>query len=333
VRYGSVLKGGPQVSVLGLGCAAMLGRTGRGESLKALGAAWDAGITLYDTARSYGYGESEALLGQFFSGERRSRAVICTKFGILPAAKNWKQRLKPVAQAAVKAFPGLRGIAQRQAADQLVAGSFSVELLHASLETSLRQLRTDYVDVLLMHAAPVNVLEQDDLLDSLARLVEAGKVRVAGISGDANVIAASFERRPKGLRAAQFAMNLSELKLADITSNAAREGWFLVANHPFGGPSGVAECRRRIEAMRDDASLNSELREKMRPDAQLMPELLLNMILSDTGVNSIIPAMMSTHHLHSNVLAVERCRFSPEELATLRRMLAAGTESGGLQPV
>ena len=57
-----------QVSVLGFGCAALMGRVGRRDSLAALAAAQDAGINFFDTARSYGYGESEALLGQFLTG-------------------------------------------------------------------------------------------------------------------------------------------------------------------------------------------------------------------------------------------------------------------------
>ena len=301
----------------------MLGRTGRRDSLAALGAAWDAGITLYDTARSYGYGESEGLLGEFFAGERRRQAVLCTKFGILPAGKNWKQRVKPLAQAAVKVFPGLRAAARRQAAGQMVVGNFSVELLRTSLETSLRALRTDYVDMLLMHAAPESVLEQDDLLEALERLVEAGKVRMAGISGEADVIAASFARKPRALKTAQFAMNVMHMDLATETEKAALDGWVLVANHPFGGPEGVGECRRRISALREDPELPRELREKLQPDEQLIAEIVLNLILRGTGVHAVIPAMMQLDHLRGNVRAVEQCRFTDEELQRLRVALGA----------
>lgn len=313
----------------------MLGRTGRRESLKALGTAWDAGITFYDTARSYGYGESEGLLGEFFAGERRRQAVICTKFGIVPAARNWKQRVKPLAQGAIRLLPGLRDVARRQAAGQLIAGEFSVDLLHTSLETSLRQLRTHYVDMLLLHAAPSGVLEQNDLLEALQRLVESGKVRMAGISGEGDVITASFEQRPKGLRTAQFAMNIvSDMTLVWATQQAARDGWFLVANHPFGGPSGVAECRGRIEAIRQDVSLDPQLREKMTLDPQLMPEVVLNMILRDTGVHAVIPAMMDARHIAANTRAVNHCRFSSEELAMLRGAFAGRASSGRiLRPV
>lgn len=322
------------MSVLGLGCAPMLGRAGRRDSLRALAAAWDAGITFYDTARSYGYGESEALLGEFFDGGRRNQAVICTKFGILPAKKNWKQRVKPLAQAAIKLLPAMRQAVRSQAVGQLIRAEFSVPLLQTSVETSLRKLRTDYVDILLLHAAPLGVLEKDDLLGALQGMVESGKVRMAGISGDADVIATSLERRPKGIATAQFAMNTSDMRLAAVMPNAAREGWFLVANHPFGGPQGVVATRRTIEAIRNDASLDEELRSKLRADSQLMPELILNSILSDTGVHAVIPAMIDTHHLESNVRALESCRFTPSELASLRATLVAGAGSAShLQPV
>ena len=318
MRYVSLPCGGPQVSVLGLGCAAMLGRSGRRESLAALSAAYDAGITFYDTARSYGYGESEVLLGEFFAG-RRDSVVLCTKFGILPAPPGgWKQKLKPLARSVVRLFPGLRSAVRKQAADQMVQGQFSVEVLRASVETSLRSLKTDYVDMLLMHAAPMSVLQQDDLLDEMGRLVEQGKVRMAGISGEHNVIAGTFTQRPSVLTTAQFAVNISNLEFTRHTLPAAEAGMFLVANHPFGGPMGVDQCRRRIEEMRVSEELPITLREKLTADAQLMPEVVLNVILSGTGISAVIPAMMQTSHLAGNVRAVEQCRFTAEELALLR---------------
>ena len=313
----------PGISVLGLGCSALLGRAGRAESLTALGAAVDAGITFFDTARSYGYGESETLLGEFFAGGSRTRqqVVLCTKFGILPGAKGgWKQRMKPLAQAVVKAVPALRGMARRQAAGQIAANQFSVEVLHSSLEASLRELRTDYVDMLLMHGAPMSVLAQDDLLGALERLVESGKVRMAGISGELDVIGATFARRPAVLRTAQFALNLGTLAFAEEARRVAGE-MLLVGNHPFGGPVGVAATQARIAALASDAALPETLRAKLREgagDRQMFPEILLNVLLRGTGLSAIVPAMMQVKNLRSNVAAVERCRFTDEELAAMR---------------
>jgi len=318
MRHCKVLDGGPEVSELGLGCAAMMGSVGRRDSLRALAAAWDAGITLYDTARSYGYGESESLLGEFLLGERRSRAVISTKFGILPAARGGKQRVKPLAQAVVRAIPALRGVAQRQAAAQLVQGDFSVDLLRTSLEASLRALKTDYVDLLLMHAAPITALENDGLLEAMERLVEEGKARMAGISGEHEVVQAAFAKRPPTLTTAQFALGPGSMSFASAAREAAGQGWFLVANRPFGGAAGARECEKRIAAMRADASLPDQLRAKLEPDAGLMPEVALNMILRGTGVHAVIPAMMRLEHLAANVRAVEQCRFNDEELELLR---------------
>jgi aryl-alcohol dehydrogenase-like predicted oxidoreductase len=321
MRTVSMPTGGPPVSVLGFGCAAMLGRSGRRESVAALRGAWDAGITFYDTARSYGYGESEKLLGEFLAG-KRTQAVLCTKFGILPAAQNWKQKVKPVVRAAVRLVPSLRGAVQRQAAGQIIATHFSVELMQSSLEASLRSLRTDYVDMLLLHAAPMSVLAQDDLFEALQRLVESGKVRAAGISGGHDVIAAAFSQRTHGLNTAQFAMNMEHMGFVPETRKAAHDGWFLVANHPFGGPSGVSVCRQKIEHLRSDTSLPESLREKLTPDPLLMAEVVLNTILSGTGVQSVIPAMMKPEHLAANIRAVQHCRFTPDELALLRSALA-----------
>src|ERR1700722_2718455 len=84
-----------KISVLGFGCAPLMGRVGRRDSLKALAAAENGGINFFYTARWYGYGEIEGLLGAFLKGRRQS-AVICTKFGILPAKGGWKQKVKPL---------------------------------------------------------------------------------------------------------------------------------------------------------------------------------------------------------------------------------------------
>ena len=320
MRYVPLPNGGPEVSVLGLGCAAMMGSAGRRDSLTALHTARDAGINFFDTARSYGHGASEGLLGEFFAG-RRDQVVLCTKFGILPAPLGWKQRIKPLARTALKLFPGLRKTVRRQAGDLSTANNFSVEVLRASLETSLRELCTDYVDILLMHAAPIGVLAQLDLFAELERFVAEGKVRLAGISAEPEVIAATFTQRPPILQTAQFACNISNFAfLNEIKSTPPK--MFLVANHPFGGPLGVAESRRRIAALRTDPTLSAELRAKLDPaDPRLLPEIIFNAILN-AGIDAIVPAMLSPAHLASNCRAIEQCRFTSAELTHLRQTLA-----------
>jgi aryl-alcohol dehydrogenase-like predicted oxidoreductase len=333
MRYRPLLTGGPQVSVLGLGCAAMMGSAGRRQSLTALGAALDHGINFFDTARSYGYGASEGLLGEFFAG-RRDTVVLCTKFGILPARRSWKQTLAPMVRGLLKVVPSLRGAVRRQAGQLFTADQFSVPLLRSSFETSLRELRTEYVDLLLMHAAPPSVLDQDDLLDALGRLVEEGKVRVAGISGELPTIERTFAERPPVLGSAQFACNLGNFGLLERTASglldrsghAASPGMFLVGNHPFGGPGGVAVTRSRIASLAADAALDGALRAKLdTKDPELLPDVMLNAILTGTGISAVIPAMLNPRHLAANCRVVSQSRFTPEEIVTVRGLLAAST--------
>jgi aryl-alcohol dehydrogenase-like predicted oxidoreductase len=316
-----------KMSVLGFGCAPLMGRVGRKDSLAALAAAENAGINFFDTARSYGYGESEALLGGFLKS-RRPSMVICTKFGILPPKGGWKQKVKPLAQAAIRIFPALRKHARRQAAGQSSGGQFSVQVLRESFEISLRELQTDYVDMLLMHAATLEVLDKDDLLEAMERLVESGKVRMAGISGDHAVIAETFRRQPKAMTTAQFALNRTSLDFVRETRKPEAQKLLLVANHPFGGPAGVSSLSDSIAAMGHSATLPADLRGKLREnDPQLMPEILLNAILDGTGVSAVLPSMVRTASLASNVRALEDCRFSAEELELLRVELIRQTVS------
>lgn len=321
-----------QISELGFGCSAVAGRVSRKESLLALHAAYDAGITLYDTARSYGYGQSEHVVGDFLEG-RRDTVVLCTKFGIMPVAMGgWKQKLRPMAQLAVRALPGLRAVAQKQLKDQFVPNQFTPEILRVSLETSLRELKTDYVDMLLLHAAPVTVLQQHDLLDAMDRLVQSGKVRVAGISGDLPVIETYFAERPKPLRTAQFSLNLSNL---GFTASSRQNGdLLLVGNHVFGGPGGVAAGKAMLSKLVASPDVPADLQEKLDlNDPQTVPEVVLNCVLRGTGLTAIVPAMMQLRHIESNVKALEQCRFADHEIAFLQRYFTDTSQPADLPTV
>lgn len=310
------------VSVIGMGCAAMMGRAGKRESLAALGAAYDAGITFYDTARSYGYGACEGLLGEFFASGRRDSVVLCTKFGILPGNPGgWKNKVKPLARAVLGVAPQLRQMVRKHAADQFVPGQFSVETLRSSLQTSLRELKTDYVDILLLHGPPSSVLQQDDIFEELRRLVDSGKVRLAGVSAEGNVIRAVFAQHSPVLKVAQFPLNPFSMDLASETPNAAKS-LMLIANHPFGGAEGITRCRNQIDRLRQDPAVPQSLREKLdASDESLLPEFALNSIIHDTGVSVVIPSMLQPSHLKNNIRAIEQCRFSPTELQLIRRSL------------
>ncbi len=229
--------------------------------------------------------------------------------------------MKPIARAALCVVPQPSGTVRKHVADQFVPGQFSVATLRSSFATSLRELKTDYVDILLMHGRSASVLQQEDILEELRRLIDSGKVRVAGVSADGDIIRAVFGKHSPILQAAQFPMNPFSMDLASQTPDAAKS-LMLIANHPFGGAEGIARCRHQIDRLRLDPSVPQTLREKLDArDESLLPELVLNSIIEDTGVSVVIPSMLQPAHLKSNTRAIERCRFSAAELQLIRKSL------------
>jgi len=129
-----------------------------------LAAAFASGVTHFDTAPLYGFGESERALGQFLRG-RRDKLTLTTKFGLqaapLAARLAVFQRL---ARAALKLFPVLRKAAVRNSGALYKPPSFSLAEVRTSLDKSLRALRTDYVDFFLAHQASSDALPGEDVL-------------------------------------------------------------------------------------------------------------------------------------------------------------------------
>jgi aryl-alcohol dehydrogenase-like predicted oxidoreductase len=314
---------GKQASVLGFGCGAVMGRVGRGDSLRAVGAAWDAGVTLFDTARSYGYGEAEGLLGEFLKG-CRDRAVISTKFGIWPRRQNLLKKIaKPMVRTALRVMPSARAVVRRGAAREIVGGQFSVEALRRSLEESLRQLRTDYVDLLFLHEGTISAMRNEDLLAELEVLIRTGKVRRAGISAETEVVLEAIADGPEVLHAMQFAANLFDLRVTDSIYQNPRE-LFLIGNHPFGGVAGVDQMRLKLAEIAGDTSLPAELREKLKEDERgVLAEIIFGVVLRGTGIHAVVPSMLREQNLQANVAAVESMRFSDAELKLLRNLFAS----------
>jgi D-threo-aldose 1-dehydrogenase len=169
-------------SHLGFG-SALLHHALRSRDRQALlGAVLDAGFTHFDTARMYGEGMAERELGRFLRG-RRQDVTIATKFGI-PA--NWAfERMPPLlyAHRALGRFgrhllPNHWGQRSR---------ALSAKAAELSLSRSLRALRTDWIDLLLVHE-PV-VAERRAVLqlaEWLQRQKTSGRVRYVGLAGNAN---------------------------------------------------------------------------------------------------------------------------------------------------
>jgi aryl-alcohol dehydrogenase-like predicted oxidoreductase len=154
MRYRSLGDSGLMVSVAGLGCNNFGRRVDLAGTRAVVDAAMDAGITMLDTADTYGDGgASEDLLGEVLAG-RREQVVLATKFG----HQGYDMGYGPAAGA-----KGGRAYIRR------------------AIEASLRRLRTDYVDLYQLHT-PDPVTPVAETLAALTELVAEGKVRYLGNS-------------------------------------------------------------------------------------------------------------------------------------------------------
>ncbi|MFF3762738.1 aldo/keto reductase [Streptomyces sp. NPDC001922] len=147
--------GGPLTGVQGLGCMGMsfaYGPTDATEARATLERALDLGVTLYDTADMYGFGENEKFLAPFVRAHR-DEIVLATKFGIVLDPDD----------------PSYRGIRNDR------------PYLRECVEGSLRRLGVDTIDLYYMHRRDPEV-PIEETAGAMAELVQEGKVKHLGLS-------------------------------------------------------------------------------------------------------------------------------------------------------
>jgi D-threo-aldose 1-dehydrogenase len=188
---------------VGFGCSSLTG-TRLSNANRVLAAAFDAGVRHFDTARYYGYGEGEGILGRFLKS-CRSEITITTKFGIEPPRRTTALSVGLyVGRRVLRVLPIARRFLQRRTQSLVKTGAFSAQQAQKSLETSLRELSTDHIDFYLLHDYIVSEQPPDEVLAFLENCVKAGKIRSFGIgTGFENVLQA-LECQPRLCRIVQF---------------------------------------------------------------------------------------------------------------------------------
>ena len=180
------------VPPFGFGTAPILGRLNRHQGLHALETAYSVGIRHFDTARSYGWGECEAVLGEFLAGHPRASYTLVSKCGLVPARRtNALSVAKKLARQVVTWLPAARGIVRRFASASQFSpvATYEVDALRSSVETSLRELRTSYLDILILHNFEPGRPGLDEVIALFRELREQGCIKRFGFSlyGDLNV--------------------------------------------------------------------------------------------------------------------------------------------------
>lgn len=192
-----------RVSILGLGCGALgLDAIDDETAVRLVHAAIDLGVTLFDTAPSYG--RSEERLRRALVG-RRSSVVLSTKGGY-----------------------GVAGVAD-----------WTGMAVTGSIDAALGRLGTDHLDLFHLHSCPRDVLLRDDILAALAAARASGKIRVAAYSGEDDALAAAIAHPLFG--GVQCSVNVCDQRgLATLAASPRRLGVLAkraLANACFTHPS------------------------------------------------------------------------------------------------
>lgn len=169
---------------IGLGCGRLRAGLERQESKRIIETALDLGIRYFDTAPSYGDGCSEGVLGEVLNSVR-SDVVICTKVGLARTSRNGALAAarfvaKSLARPFVANYHFRFGRSSIRTDESNSHGTFELASVRASVEGSLRCLRTDYVDCLMLHE-PTMDDPVDELDCLLQQYVHDGVVRCLGV--------------------------------------------------------------------------------------------------------------------------------------------------------
>jgi aryl-alcohol dehydrogenase-like predicted oxidoreductase len=269
---------GLEVSTLGLG-AGPLGdaRLSDATAETLVKSALDQGVTLFDTAPSYG--SSEERLGRAL-GTRRAEAVLVTKGGY-----------------------GVPGVADWTGA-----------VIRLGIDAALRRLGTDVIDVFLLHSCDERTLLRDDVLDELDRARAAGKIRAAGYSGENEALSAAVASRR--FEVVECSVNpFDRGSLAGPVAQARAAGLGVLAKRPlanaawrFETPPQADDVRiywERMQAMAVD------------PAPLSWPEVALRFAAFAAGVSSALVGTTSEAHLGEAVAAVSRGPLDASLLARL----------------
>lgn len=296
MRYRPLGDSGLLVSVVGLGCNNVGRRLDLEGTRAVVYAALDAGVTLLDTADSYGgAGESESLLGEVLVG-RRDEVVLATKFGHQRSDMGYG----PAA--------GAKG-----------GRSYIRRAVHASL----RRLRTDYIDLYQLHT-PDPVTPIEETLDALDALVRDGTVRYVGHSNFAawQISEAALLARLRGTTAFVSAQNewslLDRGVEAEVVPVARRYGLGVLPYFPLANGLLTGKVRRGRDLPRGSRiAARPDLVTEERLDriealaawadehGRSLLEVAIAGLAAQPGCASVIAGATSAEQVKTNAVAAE----------------------------
>ena len=207
---------GREIPVIGTGTWQLgidLSEVDPSRAFSNLDAACASGVTFIDTADAYDHGASERFLGEFFSARPRTGLTVATKMG-----RSSGERTYPT-------------------------DGFSRDLVLHWNDRSRKNLGTETIDIVHLHAPPIELLQRQHLWELLDELVETERIRCYGVSVLTCAEALEAIRHP-GCASVEIIVNVFRHKPLEEVLPAAREsGTAVIARVPL--PDGLLSHNRR----------------------------------------------------------------------------------------
>jgi D-threo-aldose 1-dehydrogenase len=285
---------------LGFGCGPLGIGLSPAESSRLLRTAIDCGITYFDTARMYGWGRAEGILGEL-TPRNRDGIIVASKAGILPPNRSLPRRIVSRGVRFLhEAAPRTRGYIAGPEVWQPRYGVFKVPELQKSIETSLKELRTDYLDIFLLHECKERDVQNPELLDFLQGLKTQGKIREFGIATGIEETIAIARMRPVLASVLQVPNNIWEANMARLPAKSAA---LTITHSCFGS---------RFRALRNRLSSDDSLARDWKSmtqvdphDTPTMAQLILAHALRANASGIVLFSSSKPVNIIANARAVE----------------------------
>jgi D-threo-aldose 1-dehydrogenase len=168
------LPNGRVTTCLGFGCGGLVGGVSASASRRLVEAAFEAGIRHFDVAPSYGLGTAEDVLGSVLPS-CRDQVTIATKVGIgRPRASKILALARAMSKPILKLVPAIKRIVSKKVGDTKPRNLFDVGYVRQTLADSLLRLRTEGVDLYLMHEMQTEKEVSPALIQFLVECRQAG---------------------------------------------------------------------------------------------------------------------------------------------------------------
>jgi aryl-alcohol dehydrogenase-like predicted oxidoreductase len=302
-------------SVLGFGCSALLGPKTRAEGLGLLKTAYDEGVRHFDVARAYGYGDAEGLVGEFLR-TCREPVTVTTKGGLQPMKPVAGGRfLINLARRVMRVSPTLRRVLGVRARGLIKTGMFGVEEMRTSLETSLRELRTDRVTFYLLHDCGPEACQSPGLLELLLEARREGKIGYFGVGSRIEAVLEIARQHPQFANILQFESgvlrtNVERLESARdravITHGALATSFSFLRNALSGDPG---LCQRWSRTLDVDCS-----------KAGVLGGLLLSTAVQSNPRGVVLFSSTKPETIRENARTIAESRYSTSQVAAFARL-------------